>query len=453
MDEVSGRLSKLGAAVADADSPDAGAIAEAKRRLGRGPRRATRRSVAPIAAVAAAALLALAFVLATRSANRTAAVTTDAPPIDFVVGTARDAGRVGQWIAATETPTPLRFSEGTAITVGSDARARVSELSARGASVDLERGTLAADVTHREASEWGFRAGPYTVRVTGTRFDLSWDAAAEELTLRMHEGSVEVIGPDFEQPVVAGQTLRASHRAGRLELARHRAASAEAAEPIEALGRATSNAPAATEEVETARARTSEATSEARAEPREARDSRSRPHTSAARDARTPGPPAMPDESEGLAPDGEPRWRALLAGGSHAAALAAAEQEGYARVLLSAEPDDLYRLADAARLVGRPERARDALVALRTRHGERGRTAFLLGRISHAAGDRRDAIRWLETYLAESPGGALEESALGRLIELDRDVDPASAHARAERYLARHPTGAYADLARSVLAR
>jgi hypothetical protein len=143
-------------------------------------------------------------------------------------------------------------------------------------------------------------------------------------------------------------------------------------------------------------------------------------------------------------------WRRLLGRGAHAEALHAAEHEGFASVLLSAEPDELYALADAARLAGRSARARQALVALRTRHGERGRTAFLLGRMAAENGDRPDAIRWLEAYVRESPRGALEEAALGRLVELHRESDPARARILAAQYLDRYPSGTYAELARGV---
>src|SRR5690606_15871064 len=72
-----------------------------------------------------------------------------------------------------------------------------------------------------------------------------------------------------------------------------------------------------------------------------------------------------------------------------------------------------------ARDHGRPELARDALLALRKKHGTHGETAYLLGKV-HAdqLNSPAEAIRWFDTYLSESPQGALAEQALGRLVEL-----------------------------------
>src|SRR5690606_25393510 len=49
----------------------------------------------------------------------------------------------------------------------------------------------------------------YVVRVTGTRFDLSWSPEREELLLELEEGKVAVRGPmiDDELSMQAGQTL------------------------------------------------------------------------------------------------------------------------------------------------------------------------------------------------------------------------------------------------------
>src|SRR5207302_8194700 len=67
-------------------------------------------------------------------------------------------------------------------------------------------------VVHHAASNWTFVAGPFEVRVIGTRFDLSWDPLAEEIDLRLREGSVEVRSPLADGPIVvrAGQRFRAT---------------------------------------------------------------------------------------------------------------------------------------------------------------------------------------------------------------------------------------------------
>jgi hypothetical protein len=63
-----------------------------------------------------------------------------------------------------------------------------------------------------------------------------------------------------------------------------------------------------------------------------------------------------------------------------------------------------------------------------------------------------EALRWFEEYLREAPNGALREQALGRSLELVRHGDPARAHRAAQRYLAEYPGGAYAALAKKVVA-
>jgi hypothetical protein len=148
----------------------------------------------------------------------------------------------------------------------------------------------------------------------------------------------------------------------------------------------------------------------------------------------------------------EPDWRSLASSGKYKDALAAAESAGFFQETARANASELLALADAARFAGSPARAREALLAARTRFGVRGRTAFLIGKI--AADQQRsagEAASWFETYLREEPGGPLAEQALGRLLEIRRRGDANAARTLAERYLAKYPRGAYAALARSVL--
>jgi hypothetical protein len=107
----------------------------------------------------------------------------------------------------------------------------------------------------------------------------------------------------------------------------------------------------------------------------------------------------------------------------------------------SASAAELWKLADAARFAGRPDVATAALSALRSRHGARGSTAFLLGKIAadHAARPRRPSlVRHLPGRGAERTAA---EEALGRLMTLQRRSDSAAAAAAAKKYLARYQAG------------
>jgi transmembrane sensor len=110
-------------------------------------------------------------------------------------------------------------------------------------------------------------------------------------------------------------------------------------------------------------------------------------------------------------------------------------------------------LADTARFVGEAARAQQALLALRRRFGAKGYSAFLLGRINaDQLSSPGQGVQWFETYLQEEPNGSLAEQALGRILDIQRHGSPEVARQAADRYLARYPNGAYAALARSVLA-
>jgi TolA-binding protein len=115
--------------------------------------------------------------------------------------------------------------------------------------------------------------------------------------------------------------------------------------------------------------------------------------------------------------------------------------------------DALLETARAARLAGRRNEERAALLACR-KHAPgqpaAAQAAYLLGRASSAA----EAARWFETYLHEQPQGLLAREAAGRLIEsYGASGNTSAAHAAASRYLAHYPNGPHASLARQTLAR
>ncbi|HOU89626.1 MAG TPA: FecR family protein [Polyangiaceae bacterium] len=353
-------------------------------------------------AAALAAVLALVWVAAGSSWG-------GAAPLAFTLGLEGRPGVVGDWVSAEGQALDVRFSDGSAVTLAPHSRARVAGTYPYGADLVLEQGVVTAEVVHRARSVWSLRGGPYSVRVTGTRFTLSWDPTAERLELALQEGSVTVSGPHLPEgrAVVAGEHLLVEVRTGEMLLWR---------------------------------------ADDARAAP--SRQKPPDPSPAASAPAAAEGRPSAPAAS---APPAASDWRALLGRGDSRGAVAALDRAGVEEAVRSASAAELWQLADAARFAGRPDVATAALSALRSRHGARGSTAFLLGKIAaDQRGSPAEAVRWFDAYLAEAPNGPLAEEALGRLMTLQRRSNPAAAAAAAKKYLARYPGGAYSGLARSL---
>ncbi len=418
MESLSPKLEALGRAVAEVSdrsaAPEA-TLAVARERLF-APQRVRR--APPRVAWAAAALVALAVMVVVgiqRGFRRDAPVAPRA--LSFVIDGEARSGAVGEWISADDERVELRFSEGSQLAVAPHSRARVSLVTPRGAEIVVEEGGLGARITPSSRTSWALRAGPFRVLVTGTVFDVAWEAAAQRFELTVEDGSVRVVGPHLpaDRSVVAGEHLSVSVREGRVELARG---------PQPSPMTSSSAVPAA--------------------------DPSSRPSGEPA--ASSAAAPLRSVRKEEPAPTPEP-WREHLRAGRHRDAISAAERQGFTNVLGTASNAELWQLVDAARFSGQPARAVATLEALRAR-GVRGNTAFLLGKIAaDQQGAPGQASTWFQTYLREAPGGALTEEALGRLMQLQQRSSPAAARATAERYLARYPQGAYAGLAKRLSSR
>lgn len=351
---------------------------------------APRRSSAWRYAFAAVAVLALAlFVVVRRPAEA----------LTFVV----EGAAAGQsYLEAGPAGATARFSEGTTVALSAGARGRIVDVGARGARISLESGSARFDVAHREGAEWVVEAGPFTVTVTGTAFDLAWSGA--ELELSMRAGSVIVRGP----PAPDGLALRA----GQSLVADARRASVTVASAAPTSSAIAPSAPSATAAIS--------ATPSASARPREAAIS----------------------------------WRARVAAGDFAAVIADAEAQGLDAVIDGSSLADLAALADAARYAGRADLARRALTAERTRFAgsaEARSAAFLLGRLSEP-GSPATAVTWYDLYLSESPGGSLAAEALGRkMLAQKASQGRAAARPTAEEYQRRHPQGPFAPAAAEIL--
>ncbi len=363
-----------------------GVVEAAARSLIRVPRRGRRRSafVAVGAVVATAAAAAAVF-----------ALTRPAPPMTFVA--AGSAGAVGEWLHASPSELPLMFSDGSSLLSETGSRLRVGELTPDGAAVELERGTIAVSVRHRERSSWRFRVGPFALLVTGTRFDASWNPETQSIEITVHDGSVRVSGPQLpEQSLVAGQQLWLS-----LE-----------------------RSPAARE-------------TPTSSPPPAVADPGAAPNTRAVRPA---------------APRPDPSWNELAQRGDYEAGLSVAERVGFESLCRSLPAHALLELGDTARFARRDDRAEQAYLAVRERFASSAssaRAAFDLGVIARGS----ERARWFESYLQEAPDGPLTREALGRLIELGVGAgDRAGARRYAERYLRSFPEGPHAGLARELLA-
>ncbi|RYZ08473.1 MAG: tetratricopeptide repeat protein [Myxococcales bacterium] len=377
------------------EAADRGTEARSRRQLL--TRLGARRNAAPrwYWAVSAAALAAaaLVFVLAKPRA-------AEADPLRFWVE--ERAGRVDEWVTARDAEQSLRFSDGSSVVAAPHTTTRVMRVTADGAQLTLERGHVDAHVVHRDGSRWQVAAGPFVVRVTGTRFRVSWDPQTEKLAVKVTEGRVEVSGDD--------QPMRALTAGSSLELS---------ASPHVAVAPSTSPAVSEVAPVGAAPAGTE------------------------------------PEAPRRLTPP-KPDFRELSTTGRYREALAAVEQLGFAGQCASLSARDLLTLASTARLAGSAERAREAYLAARQRFpgsSEASISAFSLGRLASDAGRASDAVTWFKRYLAEAPSGPLAREAAGRLVELwHQQGNKVAARSAAESYLKSYPSGPHAGLSRSVLA-
>ena len=377
-------------------SPDAIAE-EAMRRAWRPSRRMRLVPYLAMAGVAATVAFAVAFFVARAGRN------------DLRFEVAGRAGQAGASVTAPAgAPLPLRFSDGSVLVFQPGAQTRVARLTDSGAELVLDSGRLVADVRHTGEARWSVVAGPFKVRVTGTRFGAEWSPASGKLAVEMFEGAVVVEGPSLGR----GLALRGGE-------------SLEVGVSLPAVVTRTRPAPVA---------------------PPELAPSVSPP----------PSPSAAPEPAVAATPRALAAWSELATSGRYAEALAAAEREGFSHLCRQLDADGLLALGDAARYASSPLRARQAFAALvrRFSHDQRSHDAlFALGRLEFEAGAPAAAARWFERYLATARNPPLGEEAAGRLVEIYERAGDGEAAVRAARvYLERHPDGLRAGLARKVLA-
>ncbi len=332
-----------------------------------------------------------------------------------VEGASNEAGYVQ---ASEERPVRLVFTDKTVIAADAGTRLRVDNRTGQhGAHVVLERGRLDAQVAHTGRSDWHFVAGPFTVRVTGTHFTLQWDASSERLQLELLEGSVTIQG-------YAG-TGSVDVRGGQRFLgdARNRTmAVSELSAPDEALAPDPLPAAPSTETLAPAPA------------------------------AELPTRSPVPSTAPGSLP--HPTWSELITKGDFHRVVEEANARGTHRCLESCGAADLSALADAARYVGQASLAEQALMALRTRHGQTHgvRAAFLLGRLHEGRGDFAKARSWYETTLRDGGVSSFSPEALAGKMRATAVLEGrVAARPVAQEYLRLYPSGVHAARAHQIL--
>ena len=346
-------------------------------------------------------------------------------PLSFSVmnGTVTDGGYIS---ATLRNDTTIRFSDGSEVQLAPDTRTRIAELDAHGARVMLESGSARVGIAPLHGAKWSVDAGPYTIRVTGTEFDVAWSGVTQVLDLRLHHGSVVVLGPLVSQGLVieTGQHLTADAKTGQVSLGRDLVDSTSQPEPEPSavdpssteLG-APASSPAAAEEP---LASTTER-----------------------------GPKASRKRVEMGS-----KWAGLMGRGEFQAVLDDAERLGIETTLARANLFDLSALADAARYARRVELAKRAFEAERTRFArsrQAHEAAFFLGGLAEES-QAPDALSWYERYLSESPEGVYKSQALGRkMMIVHKRRGAGAARPIASEYVARYPDGPYASSAKKLL--
>lgn len=355
-------------------------------------------------------------------------------------------------VAPAHDSASLRFSDGTEVTAAPGSRLRVDSTQSNGARVLLEQGEARAHVTHREDTRWMFVAGPFDVRITGTTFTLSWDAADQVLDLTLHEGSVEVESPlgASHLKVRTGQRFHASVTEGTMQLlaadsnapAAHSGAGSDTDERgvLPAGDQPASSKASTRSRVRSARSAHPAQRRTARAERRAARHSEREEDSNSEQSTLQLAAASYAD---------------LVRAGAFEQVVNAATQAGLAQTLEKNSAEDVRALADAARYLHRTELAVRSLTVLRARFPgshHSAAAAFLLGRTYENAEQAQAARRFYELYERESPNGEFAAEALAGRMRIIASVDGKDAsRAIAQQYLDRYPRGVHAKTARQLL--
>ncbi|HET6280692.1 MAG TPA: FecR family protein [Polyangia bacterium] len=364
-------------------------------------------------------------------------------PLSFTLdeGAVTDRGYISRVHASRAV---LKFSDGTEVTLQHGSRAWVVSTDAQGGRVRLEEGQAHFAVVPRPGARWVVEAGPYTIDVTGTRFDVAWAGGDDLFEVRLVSGAVTVRGPLTGDGIKLspGQQFRGRLSEGAVGIQRVASAARSdeppASSPPTAASTITPAPPVAQLADVTAGSRRTRSAVAMRAS-----------DSTAAAMARQDAP------GESITSVGTD-WRKQVARGQFHVVVRDAEDAGIDRCLASLPADRLTALADAARYTARTELARRVLVAQRQRFSGSAAAhdaAFLLGRLAEDTGaPLPSALDWYDRYLLEAPRGSYAAEALGRkMLALTRMPGATTGATVARDYLLRYPNGQYVTQARGIL--
>ena len=351
-------------------------------------------------------------------------------PAIALLSTLTLAGAVGAFLLARRDAGPLRFADGRALAgVVAPAGGALVQLS-DGSRVELfggarfeplessgslfvavlESGSAGFDVRPGGPRRWRIECGLATVEVVGTHF--TCDRSPGRLRVGVQRGAVLVSGervPDRARRLAAGETIEVVEAAAAPALAPPAAAQASTQPAAEV---------AATEVAATEL--------------------------------------AAPDRAAPLAASG-PSWRELARRGRHDEAFAALGSAGIRREARRLGVQDLFALADVARLSGHPADAEAPLARILSDHvsdPQASLAAFALGRLELDTLGRPDrAAGALARALALGIPQSLREDVRARLVEAHaRAGNRRAAEAAARDYLREFPGGRYAATIESTAA-
>jgi len=313
---------------------------------------------------------------------------------------ALDADRLVVEVDRDASRRTVRASDGSTLTLEPSTRLEVLDNSGDAFTTLLSRGRVSFDVVPRGGRRWTVECGVFAIEVVGTAFTVErYEGGAR---VQVERGEVVVRGervPDSVVRLTAGQSLDVDARYG-------------GAPP-------SGSAPASASPSASASASDDRGTAIGRG-------ARSEPHDSPAPVQPTPLlssiPSALPSSSSARPEPPEPdAWREHARAGEFDQAYAALGGGGVQRATASASVEELFTLADIARLSGHAAEAEGPLQRIVAEHGGDRRAsvaALTLGRLYlDSLGRPAAAIAPLNRAIASGLPGGLAEDALARRVE------------------------------------